>query len=271
MEKLLSDLDSLGAPSAAASESRASSEQARTSTDSGKEKAADSGAGAGAGGEATGSGQPPDAQSLLDDLDSLVQQRRPLSRGTNSKPGTPSKAGSSLSRTTSSTGISHTAKDDGTEARRSGLGASSTSAAPIDASAGLDPEAGAAGSAAATSSATRTSSSGGGGSGGGWGSSWGSVWNSATKLAEGARVELEKRAQSEQAKELQTKGWGFAKNVRGLLQETGLEKIGADLTSAGKKGWTDIVNAVAPPIQAHEVIQVNLSHGGCEFSPQFAL
>lgn len=32
------------------------------------------------------------------------------------------------------------------------------------------------------------------------------------------------------------------------------------MTKAGKRGWTDIVNAVAPPIAAHEIIQVTLSH-----------
>lgn len=32
------------------------------------------------------------------------------------------------------------------------------------------------------------------------------------------------------------------------------------MTKVGKRGWTDIVNAVAPPIAAHEIIQVTLSH-----------
>lgn len=32
------------------------------------------------------------------------------------------------------------------------------------------------------------------------------------------------------------------------------------MTRVGKRGWTDIVNAVAPPIAAHEIIQVTLSH-----------
>lgn len=32
------------------------------------------------------------------------------------------------------------------------------------------------------------------------------------------------------------------------------------MTKVGKRGWTDMVNAVAPPIAAHEIIQVTLSH-----------
>jgi hypothetical protein len=35
---------------------------------------------------------------------------------------------------------------------------------------------------------------------------------------------------------------------------------GEEVTKVGKRGWTDIVNAVAPPIAAHEIIQVTLSH-----------
>lgn len=36
--------------------------------------------------------------------------------------------------------------------------------------------------------------------------------------------------------------------------------LGEEVTKVGKRGWTDIVNAVAPPIAAHELIQVTLSH-----------
>lgn len=35
---------------------------------------------------------------------------------------------------------------------------------------------------------------------------------------------------------------------------------GEDLGKVGKRGWTEVLNAVAPPISAHEVIQVTLSH-----------
>lgn len=38
------------------------------------------------------------------------------------------------------------------------------------------------------------------------------------------------------------------------------DATGEEVTKVGKRGWTDIVNAVAPPIAAHEIIQVTLSH-----------
>lgn len=39
-----------------------------------------------------------------------------------------------------------------------------------------------------------------------------------------------------------------------------MQRTGEEVTKVGKRGWTDIVNAVAPPIAAHEIIQVTLSH-----------
>lgn len=89
---------------------------------------------------------------------------------------------------------------------------------------------------------------------------WGGWWSSATKLADQARAEIERRAQSEQAKELSQRGWGLAQGVRGYVEKSGWDKIGEDLGKVGKRGWTEVVNAVAPPISAHEVIQVTLSH-----------
>lgn len=86
------------------------------------------------------------------------------------------------------------------------------------------------------------------------------MWSSATKFADQARAEIEKRAQSEQAKDLGQRGWDLAQGVRGFVKETGWEKLGDDITKVGKRGWTEVINAVAPPISAHEVIQVTLSH-----------
>ncbi|CEH14536.1 Maintenance of telomere capping protein 1, Mtc1 [Ceraceosorus bombacis] len=64
----------------------------------------------------------------------------------------------------------------------------------------------------------------------------------------------------EAARELQSRGWGIAQGVRGFVKDAGLEKLGEDLTAASRKGWLEIINAVAPPISEHEVIQVTLSH-----------
>jgi hypothetical protein len=39
-----------------------------------------------------------------------------------------------------------------------------------------------------------------------------------------------------------------------------IEKLRKDITDTGFKALKDVMDAVAPPIAQHEVIQVNLSH-----------
>ncbi|PWN51544.1 hypothetical protein IE53DRAFT_386080 [Violaceomyces palustris] len=203
-----------------------------------------------------------DAQSLLDDLDNLVQSRPSLgSRSANQRPSSASQPPSTI--------------------------ASEPAPAPTD-----DPQTVSPSSSAPPASAPvqkETTSSGGGGWGG-WGSS---LFSQATKLADQARQEIEKRApihssmtatnstptgtatatatssSSSQPPSSDTvvvnsnpKAWvDFAtKGVRGFVKEAGLDKLGEDLGKVGKRGWNEILNAVAPPIAAHEVIQVTLSH-----------
>jgi hypothetical protein len=45
-----------------------------------------------------------------------------------------------------------------------------------------------------------------------------------------------------------------------LSTRVDIEKLRRDITETGLKAMNDIMNAVAPPIAEHEVIQVNLSH-----------
>ncbi|SNX83237.1 uncharacterized protein MEPE_01943 [Melanopsichium pennsylvanicum] len=221
VDDLLADLDNLGTESPTTKPPRkpADKTSAATSTETGSQKA------------------PEDAQSLLDDLDSLVQ-----SRAASSSRASQRKNGSSP--------------------------AVPTTTAPLEASANMEIKPSAAISETSAFSeqvAQETNlpaSNFTGGSGGGW-AGWGSnLFSQATKLAEQARQELEKRAptQAEQARELGSKGWDLAKGVRGFVKDAGLEKWGEEVTKVGKRGWTDIVNAVAPPIAAHEIIQVTLSH-----------
>ena len=44
------------------------------------------------------------------------------------------------------------------------------------------------------------------------------------------------------------------------LSNLDIEKLRKDLTTTGLKALKDVMDAVAPPISEHEVIQVNLSH-----------
>ncbi|KIY51371.1 hypothetical protein FISHEDRAFT_24066, partial [Fistulina hepatica ATCC 64428] len=94
----------------------------------------------------------------------------------------------------------------------------------------------------------------------GWG--WGSVWSSASAVLQQARTAVD-----EQVKHLpknlpneQARKWGegvleYAKN-----NSLDINKLGEDFRRVGLTTLTDILNAVAPPISEHEVIQVWLSH-----------
>lgn len=52
----------------------------------------------------------------------------------------------------------------------------------------------------------------------------------------------------------------WTEGVQGLVKNANLEGIGKELKSTTLKSLTDLLNAVAPPIAEHEVIQVSLSH-----------
>ncbi|KAK0546939.1 hypothetical protein OC846_005063 [Tilletia horrida] len=214
--------------------------------------------------DAAGGAATKDAQSLLDDLDSLVQNTRAapdtsVSSGT-APPVSPAKA------------ASQTAPQ---------LQSQASSATPA--------------SASAPSASTPDVDSRNAGAGSGWGS-WGAVWSSAARLADQARAEIEKRAppvlvpaENEKtaaptegasntgerkadagtqaaaaaaaaAQGVLGRGFKFAEGVRGYVKESGWDKIGEDISRVGRKGLNEIINAVAPPISAHEVLQVTLSH-----------
>lgn len=258
VEALLSDLDNLGTEEASMPSAN------RPPAQSDARKAPPSGA------------AKDDAQSLLDDLDSLVQRRAPTPK----RSGTPS-GGASAGANAGVSAAKSQASARPSSTDPAGAGAANTTQPPSSSAAGESPavvtaqalettpapeqqqqqqhhDRGLPGASTAAPisdpvvSAAATPPVG--------ASGWGGWWSSATKLADQARAEIEKRAQSEQAKELSQRGWGLAQNVRGFVKETGWEKLGEDLTKVGKRGWTEVINAVAPPIAAHEVIQVTLSH-----------
>ncbi|SPO23147.1 uncharacterized protein UTRI_01825 [Ustilago trichophora] len=238
VDDLLADLDNLGTEQPPTKPPRKSADKSSNATAT---VSIDTSSGAGL------KKAPEDAQSLLDDLDSLVQSRAASnSRASLRKKDDTASATPSVAVTAA---VTKTETD-------------SSSAAPEAPAAAVSEKV-----AAQETSLPASNSSGGGWAG--WGSS---LFSQATKLADQARQEFEKRAptQAEQARELGSKGWDLAKGVRGFVKEAGLEKwgkyhlhldmAGEEVTKVGKRGWTDIVNAVAPPIAAHEIIQVTLSH-----------
>ncbi|EPQ28801.1 uncharacterized protein PFL1_03604 [Pseudozyma flocculosa PF-1] len=231
VDDLLADLDNLGAPSTPHNPSHRAASPGATTANPASSSAAEA-----------SSKAPQDAQSLLDDLDSLVQSRQSSSsRASNrNKPSTPAPAAPTHPAATSNLASTTASSQAAVPAPDQANSEASTAAGPAS-----EP-------APAAAAAT-------GGGWGGWGSS---LFSQATKLADQARAELEKRApsQAEQARELGNRGWDLAKGVRGFVKDAGLEKWGEEVSKVGKRGWTDIINAVAPPIAAHEVIQVTLSH-----------
>ncbi|THH16828.1 hypothetical protein EW146_g3875 [Bondarzewia mesenterica] len=90
---------------------------------------------------------------------------------------------------------------------------------------------------------------------GGWG--WGSVWTSASSALQQAKSAVDEQVKhlpkQEQARKWSEGMMEYAKNAQ-------LEKIGQDFKRVGLSTLTEILNAVAPPISEHEVIQVWLSH-----------
>jgi hypothetical protein len=109
--------------------------------------------------------------------------------------------------------------------------------------------------------------------------SWGNWWNSATKLADQARAELEKRAAQVQSQVVETTKevtegggiasaantgvpWAIAQNVNSFLKNNrDLNKLKSDFSKVGMKGWNDLLNVVVPPIEKHEILSITLSHG----------
>ena len=240
-----------------------------------------------------------DVQSLLDDLEGLVQRRRshgeareataavsahasaerPLSgKQTPSVSGarTPSISGARTPNLSATRAPSRFASptpasnDDAPQEPKQSPAAPTASTVPQAAPVAATQEASAAAApsskaAAPTESATTDSTL---SSWGQWGGSW---FSNATRIADQARHELERRAAAVVQKAppmdsgvqqpIQDIGNRFAERFRGLVKEAGLDSLGQNLTAAGRRGWSDIVNAVAPPMEAHESVDVTLSHG----------
>lgn len=98
-----------------------------------------------------------------------------------------------------------------------------------------------------------------------WGQ-WGTLLSSASKFAGQARHELERRAaeigldDGQGELSLHHLSERFTKGVRGLVGDANLGKFSQDISEVGRRGWNDILNVVAPPMEAHEMVQVSLSY-----------
>ncbi|KDQ54747.1 hypothetical protein JAAARDRAFT_347399 [Jaapia argillacea MUCL 33604] len=92
-----------------------------------------------------------------------------------------------------------------------------------------------------------------------WG--WGTVWSSAS-----AAIQQAKSAVDEQVKQLpvqlpvQEQARKWSEGMLEYAKSAQLDKLSQDFKRVGLSTLNDILNAVAPPISEHEVIQVWLSH-----------
>ncbi|GAA5885053.1 hypothetical protein JCM6882_007210 [Rhodosporidiobolus microsporus] len=237
-----------------------------------------------------------EAQSVLDFLDEITQRsstptaRTSLGgaeRGLEKKTSVPSGLSRSTSRTNlgavpvrssaAAGGVAGEAPRRSTESARSVR--STTPAAGVS----PKPAAPSAPSASSSSSAAPAPAAEAPAGAGGWG--WSSMWTQASSVVQTASnlAAQAKTAAEEQVKAAQSSaaaGGGIAGLGGGLMKALGeneqakkwsetvqsyakgahLDQLGKDLKSSTLKSLTDLLNAVAPPIAEHEVIQVSLSH-----------
>ncbi|KZS93269.1 hypothetical protein SISNIDRAFT_549661 [Sistotremastrum niveocremeum HHB9708] len=89
-------------------------------------------------------------------------------------------------------------------------------------------------------------------------SSWGwSVWSSASAALQQARSVVDDQVKNLPNNE-HAKKWG--EGVMGIVKNVQLDQISQELKQRSMSTLTDLLNAVAPPISEHEVIQLWLSH-----------
>jgi len=84
--------------------------------------------------------------------------------------------------------------------------------------------------------------------GGGW---WGSVFNAATAAVKQAETYAKELSSNEEAQK-------WADQVRG--QVSNLQSLGTDLRSRALPTFTTLISHIAPPISAHERLQIHTTH-----------
>lgn len=215
--------------------------------------------------------RPDDAQSLLDDLEGLVQRRRSVQRDVKDVNVSPKKQTSTASHTPSPNSRPGLApvRPMQRSSPTPGIVAAPVRPSPSENVSSLEPKSLENGPAP-QEPATAPDESAEPVKDGAWGG-WGNLFSTASKLADQARSEigrrtaavvpnmpLDKDAHPEQ--QIFDLGNKFAQRVRGFVQQGGLEHIRSNITAAGLRGWNDIVNAVVLPMEAHDSLHITVSH-----------
>lgn len=216
------------------------------------------------------SARPNEAQSLLDDLEGMVQRRRHSQRDSKE-----SDAISNAAKPRPATGALRPLKMEAqaTSAQQASAPHKTVNQATASETLGNSTE-----TKETTVSESELDSTDGSANEnkawGAWGSGapWGSLFSTATKFAGQAREEIGRRTAAivqtgsgekgvsadQQIYDLGTK---VAQRVRGLVHDTHLDQLGQNLSEVGRKGWNDILNAVVLPVEAHDSVCVTVSHG----------
>ena len=205
---------------------------------------------------------PAEAQSVLDFLDELTQR--------SATPVAPVPPRASLDRKNSRGSLRANTPNAGTASSQSNSPAVGLSSRPTSGLGIRAEQASPISPAVASSSAQHEADSPAAAAGGAGAWGWSSVWSSASNVMKQAREVAEENlaktgvnlpqsvlaisnSQQENAKK-------WTEGVLGMVKGVDVEKLSRDLKATGLKTFNDIVNAVAPPIAEHEVIEVWLSH-----------
>jgi len=212
--------------------------------------------------------RPDEAQSLLDDLEGLVQRRRHSQRDSRGNSVT-----SSAPKPRSGALRPLKMEAHATSAQQASAPPDSANHATVTESQEKSEE-----TTQTTASETESNSTDSSAieskAWGPWGSGapWGNLFSTATKFAGHARDEIGRRtaaiSQTNAGKtghstdqQIYDLGAMMAKRVRGLVHDAHLDQLGQNLSEAGRKGWNDIMNAVALPVEVHDSVNVTVSHG----------
>ncbi|KAI5367352.1 hypothetical protein Slin15195_G024790 [Septoria linicola] len=88
------------------------------------------------------------------------------------------------------------------------------------------------------------------GGGGGWWGSWGSIASAAVKQAESLAKNIQTNEEAQK----------WVTQIRQNANLENLQHLGTDLRSKGLSSFTTIISHIAPPISAHERLQIHITH-----------
>ncbi|WFD24898.1 hypothetical protein MEQU1_003604 [Malassezia equina] len=222
------------------------------------------------------SARPHEAQSLLDDLEGMVQRRRHTQRDSKEVPHSMNPP-----QSRPATGALRPLKMEAqaTSAQHASVPPKAVNQAPVTETHTHGMEAAQETSVSNSEPLAAESDASENKAWGAWGSGapWGHLFSTATKFAGQAREEIGRRTAAivqtgtgekgmsadQQIYDLGTK---MAQRVRGLVHDAHLDQLGQNLSEVGRKGWHDILNAVVLPVEAHDSVNVTVSHADLDIT-----